>query len=1200
MHYIRIYNVDFFLNAHFFLKNLKKIILIYSIILIISSINIFCQKLLTVSYSEEDGLPSSSVYSITQDNQGYIYFTTRNGLARYSGKEWKTEWNTFQSSHADGAYFYKDENNDIWILSNFGSKLLYKKEGNDWIIKTAVPIQFFSSANRNFTPFAVSSSKKSFRFLTYNDKHLLLFYDNKWKKIDLDTNIYVNKIVGYKDEFFIATSRGLLFLDKYLNLRYLNNSIPNQEFIAVALENYESKISKIWLAGDGFIAYYDFNSYNIFVKSEHITRKTNIENTVLIPNYYNSLIFSSLANIIVVHKNDLRIIPLTMNNNLKDNSANDIFIDREYNIWIANDRGVTKIPSLRFMNYDKSNGFLENEVTSIVEYNGVHYLGHNTGISIALQNYKIIQLKFDTPSPITRVMDMDVSPFGEIYVAATDKGLLKITKDNKLVKINFPSNEQVQSVIFDKQGNMFVATNSEIFSKTINSSEFKLIYKTNVQIRRLFVDPDNLLWVSTVINGILKINKNNIIVFKGDNAYANSTTAINFDIPDTILVGTKKGLYYVSQNKLKPYWLKIERPIYFIKKYFDFLWVGTDAGVFRWDGENLAQFSTKQGLSGFETNRDACYLDKYGILWIGTNSGLTRYNHHFDNKLIPKPIVKIKGINYNLSEYIHISDKQQKIILPSNAFNVTFDIDILSFIDENNNTVQYKLDGFDNDWFDFQKNITTNFLYRKPPYGNYRMRVRAKNAVGIASDEISSPLIVVEMPYYMSPIFILLVVIIVLVIIYLVIKYISNWQYRKKLEEEVKTRAKELLESQLRYKQMFVDNNAYMIFYDAQTGIIIEANPSALNYFGINHNDIGNLSIFDLFADKIDNKKDFLNNLVEQKEFECIYKISNSEARNGIIYQSKINLSDKVFIYAIIQDITEKKNAEEELHKLNEALEEIVKIRTAELEKALTDLRLEIQIREKTEKELFEANEKLLATLEREKELGELKSRFISMVSHEYRTPLTVILSSAYLIKESLKRGLDDEVDRHLHKIHHSVTVMSRLLEDVLTFEKAEEGTLEVRLTEFDLREFLLDIVEEVNINDQKEHNITLNMPEDNYWINSDRYLLKQIISNLLNNSIKYSEKGTYIDIDCRIQDDNIHFLIKDEGKGIADQDLENVFEPFYRNEKTIGITPGIGLGLAITKRCVDLLNGTIEINNKLDKGVMFKITIPLIQNSNL
>lgn len=1175
---------------------MRKIIAIYSL-LFIFSIDIFCQKLLTVSYNEEDGLPSSSVYSVIQDSQGYIYFTTRNGLARYSGKDWKNEWNTFQASYADKAYFYKDENQDIWILSNLISKLLYKKEGNDWFIKAAIPKEFLSSIDRNYTPFAVSSSKNSFRFVAYNNKYLVCFFNNQWKNIDLDTSIYINKIVGYKDEFFLATNKGLLFLDKNLNLRYFSNSIPKQEFFTVALENLENKISKIWLAGKGFIAYYDFNNYNILVNSEYITRRTFSENTVIIPNYYNSIIFSSLANVVVVQKDNLRVIPLSLVYSQKDFTANDVFVDRENVIWIVNDRGVTKIPSLRFMNYDKSSGLLENEATSIVEYNGIHYIGHNTGISVALQDYKIIHLKFDNPTPTTRVMDMDVSPFGEIYVAATDKGLLKITKDNRLIKTNFPTKDLVQSVIFDKQGNIFVATNFEVYSKSINNDEFKLIFHSNNQLRKLFIDKEDHIWISTISDGIVKIENTSIKTITGDNAFANSTTAINFDIPDTILVGTKKGLYYVSQNKLKPYWLKIERPIYFIKKFFDFLWIGIDAGVFRWDGKNLVQFGTKQGLSGFETNRDACYLDKFGFLWIGTNAGLTRYNYHFDNLPIPKPIVKIKSINYNISENILISN-QQKITLPSNSFNITFDIDVLSFIDENSNTIQYKLEGFDQDWFDFQKNITTNFLFRKLPYGNYRLKLRAKNAVGIVSDEISSPLIVVEKPYYLSPIFILLVLIIISVVIFLVIKYFSNWQYRKKLEEEVKARTNELLESQLRYKQMFVDNNAYMIFYDAQTGIIIEANPSALNYFGIDNNDIGKITIFDLLADKFENQIDFLNNLTEQKEFECIYKIANSEPRNGIIYQSKINLSDKVYVYAIIQDISEKKIAEEELRKLNEALEEIVKIRTAELEKALTDLKLEIQIREKTEKELFEANEKLIAALEKEKELGELKSRFISMVSHEYRTPLTVILSSAYLIKESLKRGLDDEVDRHLHKIHHSVTVMSRLLEDVLTFEKAEEGALEVRLTEFDLREFLLDIVEEASINDQKEHNINLNMPDDNYWINSDRYLLKQIISNLLNNSIKYSEKGTYIDIDCRIQDNAIHLFLKDEGKGISDEDLENIFEPFYRNKKTIGITPGVGLGLAITKRCVELLNGKIEVNNKLDKGVIFKITIPLIRNS--
>ncbi len=1178
---------------------MKKIIVIYSI-LFIFSLDIYCQKFLTVSYNEEDGLPSTTVYSVTQDNQGYIYFTTRNGLARYSGKEWKTDWNTFQPSHADKAYFYKDENNDIWILSNFVNKLLYKKEGKDWVIKAVIPEKFLNQVERNYIPFAVSSSKNNLRFLAYSNKHLLYFNNNNWKKIDLDTSINVNKIIGYKDEFFLATNKGLLFFDKNQNLSYLSGSIPKQEFFTVALENHENKISKIWLAGAGFIAYYDYKNYNIFVKFEHIVRKTNSENVVLIPDYYNSLIYGSLANVIVVVKDNLRIIPLSIDDNLKDNSANDIFIDHEYNIWISNDRGVTKIPSLRFINYDKSSGFLESEVTSIVENNGIHYLGHNSGISIALQNYKIVHLKFDNPSTVTRVMDMDVSPFGEIYVAATDKGLLKITKDHRLIKTNFLSKDLVQSVVFDKQGNIYVATNFGVFSKSINSSEFKLVYKSSSQIRKLFVDQNDFVWLSTITDGVIKIHNNSIQSFKGDNAYANSTTAINFDIHDTVLVGTKKGIYYVAQNKLKPYWLKIDRPVYFIKKYFDCLWIGTDAGVFRWDGNNLAQFGTKQGLSGFETNRDACYLDKFGILWIGTNGGLTRYNFHFDNLPIPKPIIKINSINYNLSEYIFINNQQQKITLPSNPFNVTFYIDVLSFIDERYNTIQYKLEGFDSDWFDFQKNITSNFLYRKLPHGSYRLKLRAKNAIGIVSDVISSPLIIVEMPYYLSPIFILLVVIIILVVIYLIIKYISNWQYRKKLEEEVKSRTKELLESQTRYKQMFVDNNAFMIFYHPQTGIILEANPSALNYFGITESDIGNITIFELLSDKVENKEELLNYLVEQKEFETRYKTANNEVRNGIIYQSKINLSDDMFIYAIIQDITEKKIAESELRILNEELEKIVKIRTAELEKVLTNLKLEIQIRGKTERELFEANEKLLAALEREKELGELKSRFISMVSHEYRTPLTVILSSAYLIKESLKRGLDDEVDRHLHKIHHSVTVMSRLLEDVLTFEKAEEGLLEVRPTEFDLQEFLLDIIEEAKINDQKQHNISLNMPEDNYWINSDRYLLKQIISNLLNNSIKYSPDGTYIDIDCRIQDDFIHFLIKDEGKGISDEDLENVFEPFYRNKKTIGITPGIGLGLAITKRCVELLNGEIEINNKLDKGVIFKITIPLVQKSDV
>jgi len=1172
------------------IKNLVK----YNIIFIFSIFSLFSQRILSVNYNEESGPPSSTVYSIVQDELGYMYFTTRNGLARYSGTEWKIEWNTFPRTQAERAFFQKDELGNIWIFTLFKDKILYKKEGENWIIKTVLPQKYVQFYVDQYLPFSVSNYENKFRFLVYSKKSLVLFKDNQWNEINIDTNNTVYKIVAYKGIFYLATKQGIYTIGDDLKLRELSSQIPKDEYFTIALETDENSLQKIWFASKGVISYFDSKNYNVFIKSDAIEKNNANEPITLIPNYYRSIIFGNLRKILLINKQTLRIIPLGEVTGIIEGTARDIYIDREYNIWIVNDRGITKIPSLRFVNYDKNAGLLENEVTSIVESKGIHYIGHNNGISIGLRDNTIKHIVFSNPTQSTRVLDMDVSPFGEVYAAVTDKGLFKISKDLKLIPVFLARDANfVQSVIFDKNGKLYFCTTKEIYSKSINEINFKLQYKINDHIRKLFIDNDNNLWASTITGGVIKFDDGNIISFKSDNVLANSTTAINFDLKDTVLVGTNKGLYFIDKNKLKPYWLKIERPIYFIKKYYNYFWIGTDGGVYRWDGKNLAHFAVQQGLSGLETNRDACYLDAEGNLWIGTNRGLTRYNYHYDYKEVPKPIVVLKNLKYSGTKELNLNAFSKEVSLSHNNNNFYFNVDILSFIDENNNFIQYKLEGRDNDWSEFKKNVNLEILYRTLPPGNYKFKVRAKNALGIHSDVYSSPDIIIEKPFYQSWTFILLIIIISIVVLFLIIKYVSNWQYKNKLEEEIKLRTKQLIDSEARYKQMFIDNNAYMIFYDAESGIINEANPSSISYFGFNFDDIGKIKIFDLLQNDIEDKSEFLKFLVEQKEYECTYKIANNQIRNGIIHQSKIKLNEKCYIYAIIEDITERKKAQEELKNLNLDLENKVIQRTNELEKTLNELKIEIQIREKTEKELFETNERLIEAFEKEKELGELKSRFISMISHEYRTPLTVILSSAYLIKESLKRGLEEEVDKHLHKIHSSVTTMSRLLEDVLTYGKAEEGALPVRLTDFSLREFLLDVIEEASITDQKQHNVVLNIPDYDCRILSDKFLLRQIVLNILSNSMKYSDKGTNIFIDCWRDDGMIKINIKDEGKGISDDELEHIFEPFYRNKTAIGITPGIGIGLAIAKRCIDVLQGKIEVNNKFEKGVQFSIILP-------
>jgi signal transduction histidine kinase len=216
------------------------------------------------------------------------------------------------------------------------------------------------------------------------------------------------------------------------------------------------------------------------------------------------------------------------------------------------------------------------------------------------------------------------------------------------------------------------------------------------------------------------------------------------------------------------------------------------------------------------------------------------------------------------------------------------------------------------------------------------------------------------------------------------------------------------------------------------------------------------------------------------------------------------------------------------------------------------------------------------------------------MVSHEYRTPLTVILSSSFLIERLGRKNEYDKVDNHLEKIRASVKQMTNLLEDVIAVGKSEEGLLTPKPQYFDLSVLMNTLIDEIYSIDSRMHAIDLNFNADNTIIYSDPKLLRQVINNLLTNACKYSKIGTNVYILVSIKNDSFNIDVKDEGIGISDDDLQSLFTPFFRNKEHIGAIPGSGLGLTIVKRSVELLGGKLSVISKVNEGSTFSVTFPL------
>ncbi|MGH8001778.1 MAG: PAS domain-containing sensor histidine kinase [Brasilonema sp.] len=236
--------------------------------------------------------------------------------------------------------------------------------------------------------------------------------------------------------------------------------------------------------------------------------------------------------------------------------------------------------------------------------------------------------------------------------------------------------------------------------------------------------------------------------------------------------------------------------------------------------------------------------------------------------------------------------------------------------------------------------------------------------------------------------------------------------------------------------------------------------------------------------------------------------------------------------------------------------------------------------------------------LEKEREINQLKSDFITIASHEFRTPLTAILLSCDFLKNYSEQLPYEKKERYLNKIKSSVKYLNQILEDVLIISTSEAGKLKFEPTPIDLISFCLDLIEQLQMSAGEKYYLDF-VEQCDYgcqredFLFLDEKLLRHILTNLLSNAIKYSPQGGTIQFQLICDQKSVIFRIQDEGIGIPKKDLPKLFTSFFRSSNT-GNIPGTGLGLTIVKNAVELHGGQITVESQLDVGTTFTVILPL------
>lgn len=709
------------------------------------------------TYSTSDGMPSNSVYSIAQADNMVMWFITSKGVVTYDASEWYLFPSSLGLPFTEHSYIQKDDSGRIWVAgyNRDGFTVQYYKN-NKW---TEVPI--LNSLVNNRAPFSFRTVKNEI-FLGFKNQLLSLDTDHsKWtvKEVTIDgIKASINNLVNIGDELYIATNEGIFTSnnDEIIYSELNESGIRSRNILSINKHD-----STFYLLGFNWIGKINDNNFElisnelgIFSESAHKKYSLEIDDRGRI--YYSSFSLASVLN-----EDTGKWTPLKVLGRQQNVLSNQIFVDVENNYWVGDNRGLFKFNLLRFKNFNSNTDLVEDEVSSIYEaQDGKIILANPRGLNF-FDDGEItsIDLRNRYPEFITRILDLEQTADNRVFIALSKSGLISL-KDGQIreYQSSILRNDIIALCIFN--GELLVANSNSVY--TLKDRKIELFGK--------FPGIRNIVPLSSSKLAIL--SSRGVFITDGENAqeYSSIEKSLNntFDIEKwngNYLVATEAGLGVLEGDQIVKYdSIDVERNSAYsiMRDSKNNLWLGTNDGVFKTDGEEIFHYNKRNGLIGNEVNRNALVEDSNGDIWIGTDAGVSVFDQNEDVEVDYIPHIELK--EFKTLQGTRFSNVDEKSINYSEN-SVELKFRTVSFFNEDEMFFEYKLEGFETEW-NSASNISMNPIrYTNLNSGSYTLWVKGRVESGIWSE----PFLVnfdIQKPFYKEVWFILLSTLLFLIITY--------------------------------------------------------------------------------------------------------------------------------------------------------------------------------------------------------------------------------------------------------------------------------------------------------------------------------------------------------------------------------------------------------------------------------------------------